>query len=86
MKTVTCAVPETATSAVAIDARSCVLLTNVVPRSVPFHRTTEDDVNPLPFTVRLNGGAPAGDAEGASDVTTGAPGVTVTVGLVAARV
>src|SRR5712691_2003383 len=47
-KTVTCAVPLTARSVAGIAACSCVLLTNVVGRSAPFHRTTDAATNPLP--------------------------------------
>ena len=81
-KTVTCDVPAVATSAAVIEARSCVALTNVVARSVPFHRTTAADVNPVPFTVNVNAALPATVDAGDSDVTVGTPGTTLTVGLV----
>jgi hypothetical protein len=42
LKTVTAAVPVAAMSVAGIAARSCVVLTNVVVRVLPFHRTTED--------------------------------------------
>src|SRR5438105_4982477 len=45
-----------------IEAVSCVLLTNVVGRSDPFHRTVaviRRPPKPLPFTVSVNAGPPA---------------------------
>src|SRR5207302_1465241 len=49
-----------------------VLLTNVVVRAEPFHRTTELPMNPLPFTVSVNAGSPATAPVGLSVVTAGA--------------
>ena len=40
-------------------AFSCELLSKVVLRSEPFHRTFELDVNPAPLTVRVKDGPPA---------------------------
>ena len=42
LNTVTAAVPVAAMSLAGMDACSCVLLTNVVVRLLPFHRTTEE--------------------------------------------
>jgi hypothetical protein len=66
-----------------------VLLTIVVGRSAPFHRTIDEGANPLPFTVNVNSPPPVKVLDGDNDATVGTgfgPCVTVTVGLVAARV
>jgi len=87
--TLTCAVEGDDTSAAAIAARSCVLLTNVVVRATPFQRTSEPFAKPLPFTMSVNALEPALIRAGLSDVTVGTgltAADTVTVGLVAARV
>jgi hypothetical protein len=60
-----------ARSAAEMAARSCVALTNVVVRSAPFQRTTEEATKPLPFTVRLVAPAPARAALGERLLTTG---------------
>ena len=86
--TAICVVPLDARSLVAIDARSCVALENVVGRAAPFHCTTDEATNPLPLTVSVSGPPPAAVWVGKSDEATGAgfsEPVTVTVGLVAAR-
>ena len=85
----TCAVPCAATSASPIAARSCVLLMNVVGRGLPFQLTTELAAKPEPFTVREKPPEPATVLDGDSVLATGAgavAAVTVTAGLVAARV
>jgi hypothetical protein len=46
-------------SAARIDAVSCVALTYVVVRFVPFHRTTELEMKLVPFTVRVKPAPPA---------------------------
>src|SRR5262249_28602859 len=85
----TCAEPTAATSGAVMAARSCVLLTNVVTRALPFQFTTDALVKPDPFTVRENAPLVAIALDGDSELTTGTgadTAVTVTVGLVAARV
>ena len=57
--TVTCAVPADARSLAAIDARNCVALTKIVGRGAPFHWTTDEAMNELPFTVSVNAALPA---------------------------
>ena len=84
--TVTCAVAALAISAAVMFARSCVAPTNVVVRSLPFHRTTAFEAKPVPFTISVNAVPPATADVGDSDVTLGAPGTMVTGGLVAPRV
>src|SRR5213593_2623569 len=86
--TVICAVPLDARSLAAIDARSCVALENVVGRGAPFHCMTDAVTKPLPLTVSVNAAPPAAVWVGNNDEATGAgfsDPVTVTVGLVAAR-
>ena len=87
--TVTDACPTAPMSAASMAARNCVALTKVVARVAPFHFTTLDATNPVPLTVNVKPGLPAGIVAGASDVIVG-PGFsaasTVTVALVAARV
>ena len=87
-KTLTLATPAVAMSAAPIAALSCVLLTNVVGRELPFHFTTEDDTKPVPFTVSVKAGPAtvtcAGDSE-ATDGTGFGGAVTTTTGLVASR-
>src|SRR5262245_49515288 len=46
-------------SAAVIAARKRVLLTKVVVRLLPFHRTTDDDVKLVPFAVSVNAPPPA---------------------------
>ena len=88
-KTVTCAVPRDARSLEGIVARTCPEVMNVVGRSEPFHRTTDDETKLLPLTERVNDGMPMAAALGDREPATGTgfdAAVTVTVGLVAARV
>src|SRR5919108_3774107 len=58
VNTVTVAVPVAAMSVAGIAACSCAADTNVVDRSVPFQRTTQSVIKPLPLTVRVNAGPP----------------------------
>ena len=58
VNTVTCAVPAGAMSAAGIAAVSCVPLTNVVVRSVPFQRTTEPVTKFVPVTVSVKADPP----------------------------
>ena len=50
---VTFALPATAISAAVIAAVSVVALTYVVAVVLPFHATLEDEINPVPFTVKV---------------------------------
>ena len=56
--TVTFAVPAVAISPAGIAAVSCVALTKVVVRALPFHRTVEPFTKLLPFTVSVNAAPP----------------------------
>ena len=74
--TVTCAVPPEVMSEARILA--CKLVTSPPPLTVgvvvrfdPFHLTTDDDVNVLPLTVRVNADPPAVALLGLSEVITG---------------
>lgn len=58
LNTVTLADPALVRSLARIDAVSCELLTKVVVRFWPFHRTTDAGTNPLPFTVNVNAPLP----------------------------
>ena len=69
--TITWAIPATAISDAAMAACSCVPLTFVVVRLVPFQYTTEPLTNPFPFTVRVKAPVPAVADEGASEVIEG---------------
>ena len=71
VNTVTWAVPTAAMSPAAIAACSCVLLTNVVARGLPFQFTTDVLVKPDPFTVRVKPPAPANALDGESELATG---------------
>jgi hypothetical protein len=87
--TETCALPTAARSAAEIAACNCVALTKVVGRFAPFHRTTDDETNPVPFTLSVSELVPASTELGVNELRTGTafgPGATVTAGLVAARV
>src|SRR5882762_5030078 len=57
--TVTCGVPAAATSAAAMAAVSCVALTKVVVRAVPFQRRLEPLTKPLPVSVSVKAALPA---------------------------
>src|SRR5438105_4729345 len=80
VKTVTAAVPASATSVGAIAAVSCVGETYVVARSAPFQRTTEPATKFVPVTVSVNAGPPAIADTGFSPVVIGTGLVVVTVG------
>ena len=56
--TLTC-LPAAAMSLAGIAAVTCVALTNVVVRAVPFHCTADPETKLLPFTVSVNAGPPA---------------------------
>ena len=71
LKTVTLAVPAVAMSAARIDAVSCVALTYVVVRFVPFHLTTELEMKFVPFTVTVKPAPPAVADEGLRLVVVG---------------
>jgi hypothetical protein len=58
-------------SLAASEAVNFVSLTNVVVRSLPFQRTTEDDMKLLPFTVSVNAPDPAATLVGEIDVMAG---------------
>ena len=73
-KTVIRTVPEDAMSEEEIDASSCVLLTNVVLRALPFHWTTASVTKLFPFAVRLKPGLPAWMPPGDRLVKLGATG------------
>ena len=62
------AVPAWAISCAEIWAVRVVLLTNVVGRLPPFHRTIDVGRNPAPLTVRVKAGPPATAEEGDSPV------------------
>jgi hypothetical protein len=65
------AVPVAAMSAALIAAPSCVALTKVVVRGLPFQSTREAATKPLPVTVRVNAAAPAVAELGASVLKAG---------------
>ena len=69
--TVICASPPLAMSLAGMDAVSRVLLTKVVGRVAPFHRTTEPETKLLPFTVSVNAGPPTAASAGDSDDNVG---------------
>jgi hypothetical protein len=71
LTTVTEALPTAAMSAAVIAAVSCVALTNVVARALPFQFTTDDDTNPVPVTVSVKSGLPTVVLVGDNDVNTG---------------
>lgn len=58
-KTVTEALPATATSPAEILAVNRLALTKLVVRAAPFHLTTDAATNPEPLTVSVNAGLPA---------------------------
>src|SRR5437667_291784 len=71
VNTVTDAVPPAAMSAVVIWACSWVLVTNVVARSLAFHRTTDELMKLVPVAVSVNPAPPAIMLVGAMDVSVG---------------
>ena len=88
VKTVTCALPTAATSLAGIVACSSVEFVNVVGRSAPFNRTTDDEMKLLPLTISVNDETPAATLAGLSEMIAGRRlyvGSTVTAALVAAR-
>jgi hypothetical protein len=72
VKTVTDAVPALAMSLAEIVAASCVLLTQVVVRSAPFHRTTDPLMKFVPVAVSVNPAPPATALLGDSALSVGA--------------
>ena len=58
MNTVTCTAPAAVMSLAGIAACNCVLLPNVVIRSLPFQRTLELAIKPEPVTVSVNAPLP----------------------------
>jgi hypothetical protein len=64
--------PDAAMSPAGIVAWRTPAACSVVARSEPFHRTTDDEMNPVPFTVRVKPGPPATVPVGFSEVITGA--------------
>src|SRR2546426_8585780 len=75
LTTRTVAVPTVAMSAAAMLAVTWVGLTTVVGRAAPFHWTLAPAAKPLPSTVSVKAGPPAGALRGLSDTTLGPPGV-----------
>lgn len=69
--TVTGTVPALAISAPLMATVSCVLLTNVVLRSLPSQSTTAPLTNLLPFTVKVKSPFPAITLAGESELRTG---------------
>jgi len=61
-----------AISAAAIAAVTCVALTKVVALVAPLNFTTDDETNPVPFTVRVNAVPPAVALVGMIEVAVGA--------------
>ena len=72
VNTVTGTLPAVAMSATVIAAVSCVELTNVVVRALPFQRTVEPLTKLLPFIVSVNAGPPAVTLVGDSALSVGA--------------
>ena len=70
--TVTGIVPAFNKSLAGITAVSCVGLTKVVPRLLPFHCTLEEETKFCPLTLMVTPLAPAVPAAGAMDVMKGA--------------
>ena len=90
--TVTLAVAAVVKSLAGMAAVSCVALTKLVVRLLPFHCTVEPLTKPEPFTVKVNPALPTAMLDGASEVATGAglscwilmlAGVYVTVSVLA---
>ena len=71
LNAVTLTVLPAAMSLAEIAAVNCVLLTNVVVRSEPFHRTLELDMNEEPFAVSVKAGSPAWALVGEMEDRTG---------------
>src|SRR5205823_1965610 len=79
LNTVTEAVPGSARAAPPIAAVSCILLTNVVVRAVPFQRTSEAATKLVPVMVRLKATPPAVALTGASVDSVGAGALMLNV-------
>ena len=79
VKTVTSAVPGVARSDARIVAFNCVSETNVVSRLLPFHCTTDVEVNPDPFTVIVESDEPLPIVVGDKSVRCGTGLFTVIV-------
>src|SRR5207247_10549414 len=71
LNTVTAAVPVAAMSLAGIAAWSCVLLTNVVVRLLPFQRTTDDARKFVPVTVSVNAPLPTAAVLGGMELAVG---------------
>src|SRR5207248_7916216 len=72
LNTVTDAVPAVARSVARMDAVSCDAETNIVVRSAPFHRTTDEPATKfVPFTVNVNAAPPTGADVGLTLVVVG---------------
>jgi hypothetical protein len=69
--TVTVFEPALAMSLAEIDAVNWVALVKVVGRPEPFHRTTDEETNPVPLTVSVKAGPPALTLAGESEVIAG---------------
>src|SRR5262245_24479775 len=74
--TLTGTVPEAARSAAEIAAFSVLASITVVGRLVPFHRTWENALNPLPVTVSVKADAPTNALAGDKAVGVGSGFVT----------
>ena len=72
LKTVTGAVPGVAMSLARICTWSWVPLTNVVDRSLPFQRTTDEAMKFVPVAVRVNPAPPAAALGGEIELSVGA--------------
>jgi hypothetical protein len=66
LNTLTDAVLATATSEDRMSAVTCKLETKCVVRALPFQFTTEDEMNPEPFTLRVKLALPGATADGTS--------------------
>jgi hypothetical protein len=69
--TVTVAVPPLAMSEALIAACKLVLETNVVGRTLPFHRTVDEETKFVPVIVNVKAGLPSSSTFGLSEVTVG---------------
>jgi hypothetical protein len=83
LNTVTEAVPAVAMSAAAIWACSCVLLTKVVVRLLPFQRTTDVMAKFVPVAVSVNAAPPAVALVGEIELSVGTGFVAVIVKVLA---
>ena len=69
--TVTGTVAEVEMAVAGTSAVSCLAVTNVVVRFVPFHFTIESDAKLEPLTVKMNAGPPAFVLSGDNSAITG---------------